>query len=113
VLYWPINPLIYQGAALILALSDGLAGLIGQQFGRWSYYITGHKTAEGSFVFFSATFLILSGLRFYNQNPFGLSALVSITVTTLLLTLVEGSLSKGWDNLPISLLGGLAILLLI
>ena len=82
-----MNPLVYQGAALILALPDGLAGLFGQQFGRRSYHITGHKTAEGSFVFFSATFLILSGLHFYNQNLFELSTFMEITIASLLLNI--------------------------
>jgi dolichol kinase len=94
---------------LILGLSDGLAGLIGQKIGRRSYRITGHKTAEGSFIFFIITSLIFSGLLVYNQSPIG----SEIIVAALLLTLVEGAVSKGWDNLPISLLGGLAIYLLL
>jgi phytol kinase len=111
--YWPIDPLIFQGAALILGLSDGLAGLIGQKMGRRPYRITGPKTIEGSFVFFIVTvtiFLILSGEKPGLINPIGLFVMA---IAALLLTAVEGSLGKGWDNLPIPILGGLILLFLL
>ena len=108
-LYWLIDPLIFQGAALILGLSDGLAGVIGQKIGARSYWITGHKTVEGSLIFFGVTFIILSTFSFMGQNTIGADRLLAITGATLLLTVTEGALSNGWDNLPIPLLGGLAI----
>ena len=112
-LYWNIDPLIFQGAALILGLSDGLAGIIGQKIGKKSYWVTGHKTVEGSFVFFAVTFFLLLVLSFSYQNTIGLPRLLAITVAALSLTATEGLFSHGWDNLPVPLLGGLAIYYLI
>jgi len=112
-LYWPVNPLIYQGAALILALADGLAGLIGQQLGQRAYQITGHKTIEGSFIFFLITVSILLGLHLFQQNDFGPVQILGSVTAALSLTAVEGLVGKGWDNLPVSLLGGLAAYLLL
>lgn len=112
-LYWPIDPLIFQGAALILGLSDGLAGLTGQKMGRRPYRITGPKTIEGSFTFFIVTVaicLVLSTAKSGLINPIDLLVMAT---AALLLTAVEGSLGKGWDNLPIPILGGLILLFLL
>jgi dolichol kinase len=106
--YWRIDPLIFQGAALILGLSDGLAGLIGQKIGTRSYRIMGHKTIEGSFIFFAITCGLLLFLL-NRQNIFNFPQLLIITGAALLLTAVEGALSQGWDNLPVPLLAGLVI----
>jgi phytol kinase len=112
IFYWPIDPLIFQGAALILGLSDGLAGLIGQRFGRRSYAITGPKTIEGSLAFFIITTLILTLFTLHDQN-FNLFHFLAIIIAALLITVAEGIASKGWDNLPVALLGGLSIYILV
>ena len=111
ILYWPVNPLIFQGAALILALSDGLAGLIGRRFGRRAYAITGPKTIEGSLAFFIITTFILSLFILDNPN-INLLHFLAIIIAALLITLAEGISGKGWDNLPVALLGGLSIYIL-
>lgn len=111
--YWPLNPLIFQGAALILGLSDGLAGLAGQKFGRRQYQITGLKTFEGSAAFFVITCLILYFLQLYAQIPHTPARSIGVVAAALLLTLAEAAAGKGWDNLPVALVGGLAVFLLV
>lgn len=108
-IFWRIDPLLFQGAALILGLADGLAGVGGQKFGQRSYRITGHKTIEGSFIFFVITFIILLVFGLYHFQQVSLSRLLAMTVAALFLTGVEGTLSKGWDNLLIPLCSALAL----
>lgn len=104
-LYWPLDHQIFQGAALILGLSDGLAGLIGSRFGRYPYRLTGLKTIEGSASFFLITWLILLGLS-RSQPGLTLNAVALAFVSALGLTIVEGLFSRGWDNLAIPLVAG-------
>lgn len=68
VVFWPINQLAFQGAALVLGLSDGIAGIIGRRYGKRKYSINGTKTIEGSVVFFLITALILSAILFANSS---------------------------------------------
>ena len=105
-IYWPLNPLIFQGATLILGLADGLAGLLGQKFGRYAYHITGPKTIEGSLTFFGVTVVILLSLLFWQHILFDNPRLLLILGGALLLTLTEALFSRGWDNLPVPLVAG-------
>lgn len=111
-LYWPLDPLIFQGAALVLGLADGLAGLVGQRFGRRSYYLTGHKTIEGSLTFFGVTIIILIALTWPLGPPDQLFWPV-IFFSSLLLTLSEALFSRGWDNLSTPLAAGWLIYIIL
>src|SRR3989344_3718994 len=97
-IFWPINPLIFQGSALVLGLSDGIAGIIGKRYGKRFYNVTGVKTIEGSFVFFLITlcllfwFLIIGGAYTPSKISIVFGGALSITM-------VEAILGKGWDNL--------------
>lgn len=51
-LFWDPNPAVFSLAVLLFALADGLAGFVGQNFGKTEYDFTGKKTVEGSIVFF-------------------------------------------------------------
>lgn len=108
-LFWPINPLIFQGAALVLGLSDGIAGIVGVKYGKKKYNITGVKTIEGSVTFFLVTIFVLCFVVYISgglvpDSVFGKSP--TILGASLVLTLVEAALGKGWDNLFIPIIAG-------
>ena len=108
-IFWRIDPLIFQVSVLIEGLSDGLAGVLGRRYGRSTYNVTGDKTLQGSFVFFIITFLILlvtivCRTGFVNSQKIGI-----VVLSSLVLTVVEGLLGKGWDNLILPPAGGLMI----
>lgn len=106
IIFWPMNPLIFQGAALVLGLSDGVAGVIGTKYGKRRYNITGAKTTEGSLVFFLATFLILFGVFYVNGGLPAFDGVLFIFGASLLLTAVEAAFGKGWDNFFIPIVTG-------
>jgi len=105
-IFWPINIHIFQGATLVLALSDGIAGIIGNKYGRKKYKITGNKTIEGSLVFFLITVLIFLGIL-YISDKMALSKIIFVLLGSLTLTIIEAVFSKGWDNLFIPLASGI------
>jgi phytol kinase len=75
-IFWPINHPEYAAIGiLIMAWGDGLAAIIGQQWGENLYQVWGnHKSIEGS-----ATLL-----------------LVSYLITTIILWAVQGNISPTW-----------------
>ena len=106
VIFWPLNTLIFQGAALVLGLSDGIAGIVGARYGRRRYRITGDKTMEGSLIFFLITVLILLGVLYINGAAFTLDRALIVFGSSLLLTIVEATFGKGWDNLFVPIVAG-------
>jgi len=110
IVFWPINQLAFQAAALILGLSDGIAGIVGRKYGKRKYNITGTKTVEGSVVFFLITTLILSVILLTNSSQPLLSKMILTLGGSLLLTIIEALLGKGWDNLFIPLIAGLILI---
>jgi len=112
-IFWNINPLIFQSSALIVGLSDGLAGVFGQKFGKREYNFTGRKTLEGSFLFFIITCGILLLTVLFYKDTIGLPKIFLIALGSLGLTIVEGLFGKGWDNLFIPIFAGLTIYLIL
>lgn len=110
IVLWPINQLAFQGAALVLGLSDGIAGIIGRKYGKRKYSITGTKTVEGSIVFFLITALILSAILLANSSQPLLIKMMFVFGGSLLLTIIEALFGKGWDNLFIPLVAGFILL---
>lgn len=106
VIFWPTNPIIFQGAALILGLSDGIAGIVGARYGKKKYGITGTKTVEGSFVFFLITVLILFGVLYVSNPSSVLNETLFVFGGSLLLTIVEAAFGRGWDNLFVPIVAG-------
>jgi len=110
IIFWPINQLAFQGAALVLGLADGIAGIVGGRYGKRKYSITGIKTVEGSIVFFLITALILSAILFANSSQPFFSKMVFVFGGSLLLTVIEALFGKGWDNLFIPIVAGFILL---
>ena len=106
IIFWPVNTLIFQGATLVLGLSDGIAGIVGQRYGRKKYSITGTKTIEGSLIFFLITTLILFGILYISDTAVALDKTLLIFGGSLLLTIVEAAFGRGWDNLFIPIVAG-------
>jgi dolichol kinase len=97
-LFFPDIP-EYEYAVLIMALSDGLASVLGQSFGKRSYVIwASRKTYIGSLVFFIVSCLIGAVI----VGCLNLASAQVILISSLLafiLTVVEASLAFGLDNL--------------
>ncbi len=111
IVFWPINQLAFQGAALVLGLSDGIAGIVGRRHGKRKYSITGTKTVEGSVAFFLITVLILSAILLANSSQPLFSKMIFVFGGSSFLTIIEALFGKGWDNLFIPLVAGFILLL--
>ena len=98
---------VYSAAVLVLAFSDGLAGLIGRTFGGEGYKIVGGtKTILGNAVFFATAFLIFTGVWWLNAplDEGILSVLPILVFGSLLTTITEAALAGGFDNLAVPLM---------
>ena len=102
------SQIIFPGSSLVVGLSDGLAGLYGRKYGRMTYDVTGLKSIEGSCVFFAVTLTIIFLILLTGATAPGLS-LVLASVGALLLTVVEGLIGKGWDNLVLPVASGFVL----
>jgi dolichol kinase len=112
IIFWNINTLIFQGATLILGLSDGGAGIIGKRFGKNTYRVTGTKTIEGSTFFFLVTFIVLFSSA-YVGNVITFQNMLIVFGSSLVLTIIEAIFGRGWDNLFIPLASGIALYLIV
>lgn len=102
-MFWNDN-LIFASSALILGFSDGCACIFGRLYGKRGYNVTGYKTLEGSLAFFVVTVLIFLSIIFFSHETMTLAKTFLIILGSLVVTVVEGMIGKGWDNLfiPIS-----------
>ena len=93
---------IFQISSLVLAVSDGLAGIIGE---AWNFHaITifhNTKSLGGAIVFFLSTISIL--LIFHGFEV----SLIKIVLVSTLLTITEFILYFGSDNLGVPLMTAL------
>nr|WP_199309361.1 diacylglycerol/polyprenol kinase family protein [Microcystis viridis] len=100
--FWPISHPEYAAMGiLIMALGDGLAALVGQNFGQHPYKIFGSgKSLEGSLTMLGVSFLVsLIILSFVNGiNP--PIILVSL-LTAIGATILETFSKLGIDNLTV------------
>ena len=94
--FLPHDLLAFQFGVLVLAFSDALAGIIGESFGKHKiFFLKSTKSMEGSVVFFFATLILVMAM--YSQRT--LTSILPMTVSSLLLTLIEMMLIGGLDNL--------------
>lgn len=96
--FLPLGVREFQFGVLVLGISDALAGIIGEKFGRYKIKIPGgEKSLEGSSVFFAST-LVLTLL-------FSPSIGYHLLFIPLILTIIELELGYGADNLVLPILG--------
>ncbi len=85
----------YVFGVLVLALSDAVAGLAGERFGRRSYRLLGaHKTYVGSAAFFVTT--IVLGIAVTGISARDVAVVVAIAAAA---TVEEGLVGAGADNI--------------
>jgi phytol kinase len=110
VVFWPLH-LPYYGVIgiLIMAWGDGLAAIIGQEFGKHPYTIFGNtKSWEGTFTMLSVSYTIVSIVLFSVHGNMWQTWVVGIPVA-IVATAVESIAQWGLDNLTVPLISaGLA-----
>jgi len=110
------SPIAFYLPILTLALCDPLAALVGTRIPAGKYRVgEGHKTVSGSLAFFTATFLLASGVFFLPSAlvlPIGEILQFSVSVA-LAATFAEAISGFGTDNftIPASVLLTLNLLL--
>lgn len=109
VLFWNIDTRIFSSAIFLFAVADGLAGLIGEKYGKTEYNFIGKKTIEGSIIFFLVSLAILSiatAVVHVDPDTMGLPTFMFVLLSALSLSFAEGVLGKGLDNLVLPSLAG-------
>ncbi len=99
---------IYAAALMQMALADGLAAILGVQFGNGLKYLIFKypKSAVGTLTFFIVSFVILLG---YNQLASQDLSLSFIAGVSLVATIVENLAVWGLDNLLVPLVVALLL----
>lgn len=88
---------------LVMAISDGLASVIGQKYGKKTYSLfKSKKSYLGSFVFLLTSFFIGYVLLVTLTGTSYIDLIIISLACAVVLTAAEGSLSYGLDNLVIS-----------
>lgn len=88
---------VFQGAFLVLAVADPLAGRIGQAFGREGP-LSG-TTWIGSSTFCGIAFLLIGGVLIGGEKWVLGRVVGSAAITALIATAIEAVCDRGWDNL--------------
>ncbi len=98
------KPLYFSLSVLVLTLADAFAALVGTKYGQQKYTTKeGHKTWEGSCIFFIATFLCIHiPLLLLTDIGRGESLLIALLIGILVM-IVEAIAWRGLDNLFIPL----------
>jgi len=103
VILLPENVAAFQYGVAIMGISDALAGLVGERWGKKTVFILGNpKTLTGALVFFVSSLVIT--LIFAPQL-----ALI-VLILPLILTAVEFMFVYGLDNLVLPVVSGLLFL---
>ena len=106
------NKWVYMAALLQMSLADGLAAILGVQFGlkRYAYKVFKHtKTLVGSATFAVISVLILVTFTYVSGMALGPFSIVSLAIVA---TLIENCGVLGLDNLlvPVVVAAGLRLL---
>lgn len=109
--FWDSGAAVFQWTALLVGLADAAAGAGGGLWGKKNYNLTGHKTLEGSALFFAVSLALLCAFVFLRQG-FSLPGAALAAAGALALTAVESALGRGWDNVGVPLAAGAVLLLL-
>lgn len=101
--FWSTYPQYLVIGILVMAWGDGLAAIIGQNFGQHPYQILGvNKSWEGSLTMMGVSFLIISLILSFVGESLATILIVSATVSLLSMGL-EAVSKLGIDNLTVPL----------
>lgn len=93
---------IYTVSIMVLALSDGLAGLFGRQYGGTGYKVWGGtKSLMGNAVFFATTLFILVSFTLISIPTADTTTWLLVFGGSLFLTGIEAIFGGGFDNLMV------------
>jgi dolichol kinase len=96
------NPAFFVMAILVLAVSDTLAALVGQRYGRIIFQVGQDcKSLEGSIFFFIATYLCVQIPLLLMTDVGRLETILLAALIALLVTAFESIAVSGSDNLVI------------
>ena len=102
VIFLPHAVLAFQFGALVMGISDAVAGLVGERFGRHHVtFFSNTKSLEASLAFFASTLILV--LLFVPAFSY------QIILIATILTLVEFVLIYGLDNLVLPIIGSILI----
>lgn len=101
---WTILALLFYDKPWIIAVGiaamsygDGMASLIGENFGKRKYNLTGDtKSVEGSISMFLVLILALAIVLTYYAVPF---SFISLAIVAFVATVLEAITPKGLDNI--------------
>lgn len=112
--FWSIEQPYYAVIGiLVMAWGDGMAGLIGKNFGQHHYQVFGmNKSWEGTLAMMGFSFLVIASIL---TTLYGLSltALGIAFFTAILATVMESFSRYGIDNLTVPLSSGMVSFLLV
>lgn len=102
--FWPLRvPQYAVIGILVMTWGDGLAALVGQNFGRHPYQLWGmQKSWEGSLAMAIASFIVSAGILTTVQGPIGPTWGTAIAIA-LVATGLEAFSKFGVDNLTVPL----------
>ena len=102
--FWPLKQFQYAAIGiLVMTWGDGLAGLIGQQFGKHLYEIWGMKKSwEGSLTMALTSYIVSSLVLLSVQGNVWQTWLVSVAIA-LVATVLEAFSKLGIDNFTVPL----------
>lgn len=108
--FMPAKPHVYTAALLTMALADGLAAIVGTNYGNNNRYtvLGSTKSIAGTATFFVTTFVILIGYALVSSDPLSLFLIVPIAAIA---TVLENIAVRGLDNLLVPLFIAGALLL--
>ena len=98
IIFWPIDPQIFQISALVLGFADGASGLVDYRFNK--------PTWVGSLIFFLITAFIFVGGQYYDNAEFTFIIIIMIIGGSGIVTVGEAVSKKGWDNVTVPILAG-------
>ena len=102
--FWPHQPATVAAGVLVMAVGDGLAGLIGPLWRSPSWQVLGQRRSLlGTGTMALASFLVLSGLKVAGSAIGGAPDWPALLLIALAATLLEQLAVAGLDNLSVPL----------
>ena len=96
---------IYSLSVLMLAMADGLAGVLGKRYGNKTYKTLGSSASVfGSLMFLISALFILASFTLISVGSISLSAGLIIASGVVTLTATEALLGLGLDNMAVPFL---------